>query len=282
MKPAALLGLAVLFAGHSESSIAAAAARNVEVIATDYAFQIPETLSPGATTFHLTNQGKHPHELNIFLLRRGATLKQVLDSQRAGKTTQGLVESSVGVLFADNAKTSPLGLTTNLLPGREYGVICIFSDSAKAPRHFDLGMYKLIHVSAGSAASTFPRADSIIAYDYSFRYPATLKPGKHSFVFTNAGKHRHEVNIALLKPGVTLAKIVELDKTDGDIVPLLDDAGAVLWARAGEKALGRLDVDLLPGREYLLECGFQDDDKSPPHYKLGMSGSIRVAKVSGK
>lgn len=282
MKSAALVGVAVLFAGHAENRIAAAAPRNVVVIATDYAFQIPDTLPAGATTFHLTNKGKHPHELNIFLLRRGATLKQVLDSQRAGKTTQGLIELSVGVLFADQPKTAPTGLTTNLLPGREYGAICIFSDSAKGTRHFDLGMYKLIRVSAGKAAPSLPPADSIVASDYSFRYPSTLPPGKHSFAFTNVGKHRHELNMALLKPGVTLAKIAELDKTDGDIMPLLDDPIGVLWARAGDKALGTLDVDLLPGREYLLECGFQDDDKSPPHYKLGMSGSIRVVKVSGK
>lgn len=272
----AIIGAALLLAGHTDYTIASIPSRDVDVIATDYAFQIPQNLPPGTTTFHFRNQSNHRHELNIFLLRSGATVKQVLDSQRANQTTQGLVEASVGVLFAKKSKDSPSTLTTSLLPGRVYGVICIFRDSADKPRHYDLGMYTQINVSTGAAGHALPPADTVIGVDYAYRQPQTLKPGKHSFVFRNDGKHRHEFSLTLLKPGVTLAKIIEVDKVDGDIDPLLDAGMGVLWARAGEATLGRLDVNLLPGREYMIDCGFQDDDKSPPHYKLGMYGSIRV------
>ncbi|HUQ18856.1 MAG TPA: hypothetical protein VM099_04515, partial [Gemmatimonadaceae bacterium] len=275
MKPA-IMGAALLLAGHTGHTIAGVPSKDVDVIATDYAFQIPRNLPPGATTFHFRNQGNHRHELNIFLLRRGATVKQVLDSQRANKTTQGLVEASVGVLFAKKSKDSPSTLTTRLLPGRTYGVICIFRDSADKPRHYDLGMYTQINISAGAAGTTLPPADTVIGVDYAYRQTQILKAGRHSFVFRNDGKHRHELSITLLKPGVTLAKIMEVDKVDGDIEPLIEAGMGVLWARPGEAPLGRLDVTLLPGREYLIDCGFQDDDKSPPHYKLGMYGSIQV------
>jgi hypothetical protein len=39
-----------------------------------------------------------------------------------------------------------------------------------------------------------------------------------------------------------------------------------------------LEVELAAGREYLLECGFSDTEKSPPHYKLGMSGTMIVKR----
>ena len=269
------------FATHTDSAFGKPDQRKVDVVALDYAFQVPRELPPGATTFGLENRGKRRHELNIFLLKPGATVTQVLELQKAGKSTQAFVEGPVGVLFAKPGKTSPSRLSTDLRPGREYGVICIFRDTAKAPRHFEMGMYSTIRVKAGPSVRrrVAARADTIIGFDYAFRYPKQLDAGRHTFLFRNEGKQRHEFSVTLLKPGVTLANVVEVDKVDGDIDPLIDTGMGLVWARAGETPLGLLEMNLLPGREYLIDCGFTDDDKSPPHYKLGMYGSI---KVTGK
>ena len=70
-----------------------------------------------------------------------------------------------------------------------------------------------------------------------------------------------------------------MDAKDGDIEPLLDQDYGVLHALGGAAPAGMLDVDLVAGREYLLECGFSDTDTSPPHYKLGMSGAIKVTRA---
>jgi hypothetical protein len=50
----------------------------------------------------------------------------------------------------------------------------------------------------------------------------------------------------------------------------------LLWSRAGEMPFGRLEVDLLPGREYEIICFFSDDAKSPSHFERGMYGNIKV------
>jgi len=121
--------------------------------------------------------------------------------------------------------------------------------------------------------------DTIVANDYAFKFPPTLAPGRHRFVFINAGKQRHEINIARIKSGATYRQIAELDAKDGDIEPLLDEDHGVLHALGGATPAGTLDIDLVAGREYLLECGFSDTDTSPPHYKLGMSGSIKVRRA---
>jgi hypothetical protein len=253
----------------------------VEVVGTDYAFTAPATVSAGPTTFVFRNAGKHTHEFNIFLLKRGATIDQFLALRRADKPQLGVVvEGSVGVLFADGGRTATAKLTTNLLPGREYGVICILRDSAKASRHYDLGMYKVIRT---TSTSLKPRAkarvDSIIASDYAYpRYPRELSPGVHEIAFRNSGKQRHEMNISLLKQGVTLDSLRAVDKRNGDVEALFDRSGAaaVVYSLGGDPSLGNVLIDFLPGREYYFECGFQDNDKSPEHYKLGMFGSIKV------
>jgi len=264
------------------TAIAPPESREVDVVGIDYAFQVPRELPAGPTTFSFRNNGKKRHEFNIFLLKPGVSVTQVLELQKAGKSAQPLVEGPVGVLFAEPGGKSAAGLSAHLLAGRDYAVICIFRDTANAPRHYEMGMYSVIHVLPGkkSPASVAARlADTIVGSDYAFRYSKTLAPGTHTFVFRNEGKVRHEFNMVLLKPGITLERVLEVEKTKGDIDALFDDGIGVLWSRAGEMPFGRLEVDLLPGREYLIECGFSDDDKSPPHYTLGMYGSI---VVSGK
>ncbi len=255
------------------------AARNVEVVGVDYAFKVPSNLPAGATTFTFSNAGKQRHEFNIFLLKRGAKIEQVVNARKEGRSQLIYIDGSVGVLFADGKSKAPARLTANLLPGRDYGVLCIFRDSEKAPQHFDMGMYSVIHVAGPPAPVARSSVDSIVAVDYAFsKYPREISPGMHTISFRNAGKHRHEINISLLKKGKTLDSLIAIDKVDGEVEHLFEKNGGmgVLYADSGKAPLGNLVIEFLPGREYVVDCGFQDDEKSPPHYKLGMYGSIKV------
>ena len=253
-----------------------AAEPETKVIGFDYAFSVPGELPAGRRAFRFENRGKARHELNISLLKPGATIQQFIAAANAGKPLSPFIDFPVGVLFAEPGKSSPSALSTELLAGRAYAVICIFRDSAGKPRHHELGMYSAIRVANAPAAIEKPvLVDTVVGMDYAFRAPATLRPGVHYFAFVNTGKQRHEVALALLKKGVTLQKIVELDKVDGDIDPYLEHNFGLLHAQPGTTPAGLLRVELLPGRTYLLECGFSDTEKSPPHYKLGMYGVIQ-------
>ena len=87
-----------------------------------------------------------------------------------------MIEASVGVLFADPTSTAPSPFGVDLMPGRDYGVLCIFRDSTKAPRHSEMGMYSVIHVTGKPAASPPMTVDSVVAVDYAFaKYPRRVR-----------------------------------------------------------------------------------------------------------
>jgi hypothetical protein len=255
----------------------AAAPREVEVVGMDYAFKVPSELPAGRTLFRFRNAGKHRHEFNIALLKPGVTVQQFIAAANASKPVAGMVDGSVGVLFAQPGGRSEPGLSTDLLAGRTYVVRCIFRDTSTAPRHEAMGMYSAIRVTgAKSAATARVPVDTITGMDYAFQYPRTLAPGVHRFAFVNTGKQTHEFAIQLLKRGVTMDQLIKADAKGEDVDALFEKDFGLLFARSGTQPLGWLELELLPGRDYLIECGLADTDKSPPHYKLGMTGAIHV------
>ena len=256
-----------------------AAPRDVEVIGVDYAFKIPAKLPAGRTTFHFRNSGKKLHEFNIVLLKQSVTPEQFLQAVQANQPQMIMVEKPVGVLFAGPGQVGAYGLTTNLLAGRTYVVICIQRDSAKSPRHVEMGMSAILRVTG--SAPVVPLAqiatDTIVGVNYAYKYARSLAPGRHTFLFRNEGSVRHEVFFGLLKKGVTLDSLEKVDKAGGDTFPLLDAADGLLFSSAGQTPAGTLQIDMPAGRDYVIFCTFADDAKSLPHYKLGMVGNIHIS-----
>ncbi|MEP6833316.1 MAG: hypothetical protein ABJB74_07970 [Gemmatimonas sp.] len=256
------------------------AAREIEVLGLDYAFSMPDSVDAGRTAFRFTNRGKVDHEYNIVLLKPEVTLRQYIDAANKAAPTAPLIDGPVGVLFAKPGQTSVGVLSAEMRAGRTYAIQCINRDTEKAPTHRELGMFKSISVRSNAAPVIPPVAiDTIVGTDYAYtKYPKMLTPGWHHFAFVNAGKQRHEINLILLKPGVTVLKVLEVAGKGGDIDALMDEALGVLHARAGTSPLGTLDFEVLAGREYLIVCTFQDTPTSPPHFALGMATSMVALK----
>ncbi len=259
-------------------SEAAASTNDVEVVATDYAFKAPATIRPGLVNFRFSNAGKVRHELSISRLKPGVSIDQFVSYVREDKTVRPLIVGSVGVLFAEPGGKSNSGLAVNVLPGETYAVICSFRDSTGAKQHFEMGMYALVKADGETQATGVAmQTDTIVAADYAFsKYPRSVEPGLHAFLMKNDGKQRHEMNFLLLKKGVTLQKVLDTDKAGGNVDDLFDGDLGLLHSYGGTSPLGQITIDMLPDREYVIACFFQDDPKSPPHYKLGMFGSIHT------
>ena len=117
----------------------------------------------------------------------------------------------------------------------------------------------------------------VTGVDYAFQLPDTLKAGRTILRFHNAGTVPHEMGLALLKQGITLARVLEVVKAGGSPDSLIDGTLGILIARPGATTIGALAADLLPGRTYAMFCNFQDAPDKPPHSMLGMVSSREVS-----
>jgi len=147
-------------------------------------------------------------------------------------------------------------------------------------RSSQVALAALLVAAMACQAPSLPRGPQGIAVtgsDYAFQLPDSLQAGTTVLHFTNAGKVDHEMGMALLKPGVTLAQVMDRIKGGASPDSLLDGIVGILIAKPGVTTLGGLSVELLPGRTYALFCNFQDGPDKPPHSALGMVTSRTIA-----
>ncbi|NOT09442.1 MAG: hypothetical protein HOP28_14725 [Gemmatimonadales bacterium] len=128
----------------------------------------------------------------------------------------------------------------------------------------------------GCATPPGVREVTIRAHDYAFEGPDSLPAGPVAFGFINAGMVPHEMVIAGLRPGATLAEVLRRDQADSTWRHLRYPASGLLTADSGVTTPGRLLVNLEAGRTYLLLCNFQDSDTSTVHFHKGMARLIRA------
>lgn len=121
-----------------------------------------------------------------------------------------------------------------------------------------------------------PQEVRITGVDYAFAVPDSIGPGRSLLRFENAGAVDHEVAVARLVPGSTLADVLEAMEAGRDPEDLVDEQIGVLFAAPGQTGAGQLLVDLISGRTYVLLCFFQDEPDAPPHNALGMFASFEV------
>jgi len=108
----------------------------VEVVATDHAFRLGrDVLAPGRTSLVLTNEGEEAHFIQLFKMAKGATMKQVMESQDGGS---GLIDGSWDSGIAAPGGEDEEVLTLELEPGT-YGLSCFISTADGTP-HAAMGM----------------------------------------------------------------------------------------------------------------------------------------------
>jgi hypothetical protein len=142
------MGMFSLITVPPERARASSAPAVDSVIGADYAFvRYPRTVAPGRHQFAFANEGKVRHEVSMVLLAPGATPQKLLEVARADGDVDPLIAEYLGVLHS-LAGTSPLGLLeVDMLPGRDYALLCNFSDTPESPKHVMLGMFGSIRVS---------------------------------------------------------------------------------------------------------------------------------------
>jgi hypothetical protein len=268
---------------------AAAAPNVVNLSATEYALQAPDTLPAGWTTFHLTNQGEEVHYGHIVQLDSGRTVPELVDAYAEAIRTSGPRPKWV-TRFGGPGGVTPGGtanVTQYLEPG-SYVWICPVEDSEGHP-HFGRGEFKPLVVIAatpdGADRDAAPEADMVVRLlDFSFALDTPMTAGRHTIRVENAGAEPHDLVLLKLAPARTIEDVETLLNPERarraeaasdsalSFESLGTGAGGIAAIAPGMQSF--FEADLAPG-EYALVCmATAPDGRS--HIEHGMIRQIRV------
>jgi hypothetical protein len=247
-------------------------ATHVAVIhAKDYAFDAPDSVSAGWTTFHFLNDGPSLHHAALVRLDSGKTIADLEADMKAhpdGPPPPWAV-SVGGPNAADPGGSTDA--TFNLSEGN-YVFLC-FVDAPDHVPHFTKGMVRPLKVTASTTPAPEPTADvTVTLADYSFAVAGKLTPGKHTIKIVNKGPQEHELELARIAPGKTTKDLLDwIYKPEGP--PPGNALGGIAGAATGSTAY--VTVDLQPGN-YSFICFIPDAKDHKPHLAHGMIKDFKV------
>ena len=257
----------------------------VTVVATDFAFQLPDTIAAGPTTIRLLNQGKELHHVQLVRLDAGHTAAEYLEAM--GRTMKGEAPPPAWATEVGGPNTPVPGGETRaslvLKPGT-YAIVCFIPSADHVP-HVAKGMSKQFVV-AGSerAASARPAsaaegkaepapAATMTLDDYSFTLSKPLTAGRRTIRVRNAAAQSHEVVMFRLMPGRTVRDFAAwAEKLEGP--PPAVPVGGTSGLAKGE--WNDVHLDLEPGK-YGLVCFVPDAKDGRMHLAHGMLSEFEVA-----
>jgi len=123
-----------------------ASLRHVTIVATDYAYVVPQTVPAGLTAFRFVNRGTHPHEVQLFRFNANVSVQQARAYMVAGNVPDSAADPSGSVLIAFPGVTAHEEVMVQLVRGEHYALMCQFRDAPEKPRHTALGMVALLEV----------------------------------------------------------------------------------------------------------------------------------------
>jgi len=267
---------------------ASAAPNVVSLTATEYAFQAPDTIPAGWTTFRLANHGEEVHYGHIVRLDPGRTVQELVDAYAEAIRTSGPRPKWV-TRFGGPGGTAPgdsSSVTQYLEPG-SYVWICPVEDSTGSP-HFGKGEFKtfVVHAAGPVVAerAAAPRADMVIRLmDFSFAVDS-LQAGRHTVRVANAGEEPHDLVLMKLMPGKTIEDVGsflnperarradQASDPPPSLASLVTGIGGIAAIAPGMEAF--FEASFTPG-EYLLACmATAPDGRS--HIEHGMIRQVTV------
>jgi hypothetical protein len=241
----------------------------VNVMATDFAFDMPETIAAGPVTFRLMNHGEELHHLQLIRLEEGRTFEDF------AALDPGAPPPSWVVFIGGPNAPPPAGtsdVTVDLVAG-DYVAICFIPSPDGVP-HVAKGMVKAFTVTPGEAEAPMPSANITMAlHDYSFELSAPLTAGRHTIRVVTETEQPHEVVFVALEEGKTAYDVVMWLEGGMQGPPPGTVIGGTVALSKGEVNL--VHIDLAPGH-YALLCFVPDAGDGRPHVAHGMMTDLVV------
>jgi hypothetical protein len=241
----------------------------VTVTAREYAFDAPDSIEAGPTTFRLVSKGREEHFVGLVRIAAPHTVEEFKRTLTSSAPTPWIS----GVGGVGTLEPGGTGTTTLDLPPGLYAMLCDMEDPHGTP-HMLEGMVHALKVLPTHNGATMPAADDTITLaDYAFSLSAPLGPGDHVIEVKNLGPQPHMVLIWRLHPGKSAGDILRWMKQSTDSgTPITLDGGTPDLAPGLSAQL----VVHLEESHYALICLVDDVHDHQPHFVHGMLSEIAV------
>lgn len=258
------------------------------ITATDYHFDLPDSIAGGWTKVTLTNNSESDHHAMLLRPHEGKTIddvKTALQSPDLGALL-GVAESIGGSNAGPGTSASSI---VNIDPG-SYMVVCAIPGPDGMP-HYMMGMQAPLEVTGSEGTASAPETDTTITLvEMQFEgLPDSTTAGENIWEVTNGGEQLHEFIAMRLSEGVTfeMAKGILMSgaaATPGAAAaapsgPASPPAGAAMqgppFMQIGGVApmspgyTNYAVLDLEAG-DYFAICFVPDAKTGEPHFMMGM------------
>ncbi|MFN2568159.1 MAG: hypothetical protein ABR564_00960 [Candidatus Dormibacteria bacterium] len=239
--------------------------------ASEYSFGgLPSTVSAGLVNLQLHNTGKEAHEAQLLTIDSGHTGDELIKVASAPNSPPPTWVHGAGGPAATVAG-GQTSVSQVLTPGTYY-FLCLIPGADNVP-HTAKGMHTTLTVTGSSGRALPPSADTtVVAKEYSFEAPPTLKVGTTTIGVRNDGPRQlHEWGLIKLAPGFTVDKLKAALASNGPPPPgpppFTEMGGVAAYDRGGTATF---TADLQSGNSYAFICFVPDHEGGPPHAAKGM------------
>ena len=271
-----LLG-GVLMIGAAGASSRAPKVHIVNVVARDFALELPASIPAGLTAFQLKNLGKVGHHMSIVRLDSGRTAPEALrEIMRIGRAPRPEWMHPVG-----GPQNAAPGKGSNAIVMLEPGNYLAFCEmpGPDTTAHYMRGMAKAFTVTGPARAVESAQGDDTLALsDFAFTWAHPLTSGIHTVAVINRGKQPHMVVVVRLPKGVTLDDFTAWAKN-----PQGRPSPAIVASGVTEIPVGATVVfgeRFEPGN-YGMVCFIPDRTDGRPHLAHGMKAVFTVPAPRG-
>lgn len=237
----------------------------VNITATDYGFDAPDTIEGGTVEISFTNNGREPHFAGVAAVRPGKSFEDVHAALTASAPSPGPppFEDFAGIPTADPGRTAKATLD---LPAGTYALFCLIP-SPDGATHAHKGMVRKLTVTAGDALAGPRSVGPVVGTDFGLSQVPELKPGTNVIALRNDGRQLHEINLVELAPGKTVDDVVTWYRQPAGPPPMASLGGVAV--RPGEQ--GVTTLELARGSTYAFICVIPDVlGDFAPHIVKGM------------
>lgn len=277
------VALAWSAAGSRNARAAEAPQHRLDVIASEFHYQLPASTPAGYTAITLHNQWHEPHHAIFMRLHPGTTTAAFLAAAKNGPEGAlfALADAAGGPGTVDPGQSATAIVR---LDAGTYVVICIVPDAHDMP-HYKMGMLAPLNVTPAPGGGAAPHAEATIdLVDFSFRdLPQKIASGRHVWKVINTGTEIHEMSLNRLVHGHTFDEVKSLLTVPHKVPTASPDTppappftalggsapmapGAVNWA----------EFNFQPA-DYFAICYVPDPASGRPHFDLGMIRPFTVA-----